>query len=71
VSQDSTQTARRRRRRTAGAASVLDQAVIVRDQLRVSLTSVKDLIRVLKVERRSQKSLKLALDSLKQLQQAA
>jgi hypothetical protein len=71
VSQESTQTARRRRRRTAGAASVLDQAVIVRDQLRISLTSVKDLIRVLKVERRSQKSLKLALNSLKQLQQAA
>jgi hypothetical protein len=71
TSADPTQAMRRRRRRTTGPGSVLDQAIVVREQLRVALTSVKDLIRTLKVERRSQKSLKVALDSLKHLQHAA
>jgi len=42
----------------------------VRDQLRSLLTASKELIRTLKIESRSRKSLKLALDSLKQLQAA-
>ena len=45
--------------------------VLDREQLRTTLGGVKDLIRALKNERRNQKSLKLALDSLKQLQAAA
>ena len=65
------QPVRRRRRTGKSGPGVLEQAVAVRDQLRTTLTSVKDLIRTLKAERRSQKSLKLALDSLKQLQAAA
>jgi hypothetical protein len=69
-SQEATQPIRRRRR-TSKTSGVLEQAVSVREQLRVSLGGVKELIRALKSERRSQKSLKLALDSLKQLQAAA
>ena len=61
----------RRRRTSKTSGSVLDQAVGLRDQLRTTLTSTKELIRALKVEKRSQKSLKLAWDSLKQLQAAA
>jgi DNA polymerase sliding clamp subunit (PCNA homolog) len=61
----------RRRRRTNKSSGVLEQAIAVRDQLRGTLAGIKDLIRSLKAERRSQKSLKLALDSLKQLQSAA
>jgi hypothetical protein len=70
-SQEGTQPIRRRRRPSKSGSSVLEQAVAVREQLRVTLTGVKDLIRALKADRRSQKSLKLALDSLKQLQHAA
>jgi hypothetical protein len=62
---------RRRRRAAKSGTSVLDQALSLRDQLRTALTSTKDLIRLLKAERRSQKSLQLALDSLKQLRTAA
>ena len=68
---DTNQPPRRRRRKSATSGTVLNQSVAVRDQLRVTLSGVKDLIRTLKAEKRSQKSLKLALDSLKQLQHAA
>jgi hypothetical protein len=43
----------------------------VRDQLRSTLAAVKDLIRQINIEKRSQKSLKSALASLKQLQHVA
>jgi hypothetical protein len=43
----------------------------VREQLRTALSGVSGLISALKSERRNQKSLKLALDSLKHLQAAA
>ena len=65
------QPVRRRRRRNTTGGTVLEQAVALRDQLREVLTTTKDLVRTLKAERRSQKSLKVALDSLKQLQHAA
>jgi hypothetical protein len=55
-------------RRPGGA---YEQAVVVRDQLRSTLAAVKDLIRQINIEKRSQKSLKSALASLKQLQQVA
>jgi hypothetical protein len=63
----------RRRRRVASSSktSALEQALALRDQLRAMLTSNKELIRALKAEKRGQKSLKLALDSLKQLQAVA
>jgi hypothetical protein len=64
----------RRRKRTSSngkATTSLEQAISLRDQLRAALTSSKELIRTLKTEKRSQKSLKLALDSLKQLQKVA
>jgi hypothetical protein len=70
TSNSSTPQIRRRRRRT-GSSGVLEQVVILRDQLREVLISTKELVRTLKAERRSQKSLKIALDSLKQLQHAA
>jgi hypothetical protein len=60
-----------RRRRASKTASALDQALAVREQLRGAMTGTKELIRALKTEKRSQKSLKLALDSLKQLQAVA
>jgi hypothetical protein len=66
--------AQRRRRRSANgtkAATSLEQAVALRDQLRDALGSSKELIRALKTEKRGQKSLKLALASLKQLQTVA
>lgn len=50
---------------------LLEQATTLRDQLRTTLTSAKELIRTLKAEKRNQKSLQLALASLKQLQAAA
>ena len=66
------QVVRRRKRQVPGkATSALEQASSLRDQLRNALTSSKELIRSLKTEKRSQKSLKLALDSLKQLQNVA
>lgn len=62
-------------RKTASSASklasALDQAIIIRNQLRTTITAVKDLIRTINIEKRSQKSLKLALASLKQLQNVA
>jgi hypothetical protein len=61
----------RRRRVSKSSGSALDQAIALRDQLRVAQTSTKELIRALKAEKRSQKSLNLALDSLKQLQAVA
>lgn len=68
----SEQAARRRNRSSNGkASSSLEQAISLRDQLHVALTSSKELIRSLKTEERSQKSLKSALDSLKQLQAVA
>lgn len=70
-SQQVPQPVRRRRQTSKTGGSVLEQATAVREQLRNSLSGVKDLIRALKTERRSQKSLKLALDSLKQLQKVA
>jgi hypothetical protein len=60
-----------RRRRKTTNAGVLEQAVQVRDQLRTTLSATKELIRTLKAERRGHKTLKLALDSLKQLQAVA
>lgn len=60
-----------RRRRASKTASALDQALAVREQLRGALTGTKELIQTLKTEKRSQRSLKLALDSLKQLQAVA
>lgn len=62
---------RRRRRTCKSGGNILNQAIATREQLRTTLSGVKDLIRTLKAERRNQKSLKLALDSLKQLQSAA
>ena len=53
------------------ATGSLEQASSLRDQLWEALASSKELIRSLKTEKRSQKSLKLALDSLKQLQNVA
>jgi hypothetical protein len=64
----------RRRKRTSStgkAATSLEQAISLRDQLRTALTGTKELIRTIKTEKRSQKSLKLALASLKQLQAVA
>ena len=66
------QVVRRRKRSTSGKASnSLEQALSLRDQLRDALTSSKELIRSMKSEKRNQKSLKLALASLKQLQAVA
>jgi len=67
------QTIRRRKRTANGGkpASSIEQAISLREQLRTALTSSKELIRSLKTEKRGQKSLKLALDSLKQLQNVA
>jgi hypothetical protein len=68
----SDQVVRRRKRSTSGKASnSLEQAISLRDQIRDALTNSKELIRSLKTEKRSQKSLKLALASLKQLQNVA
>ena len=61
----------RRKRTGSKPASSLDQAVALREQLRMALGGSKELIRCLKVEKRGQKSLKLALASLKQLQAVA
>jgi hypothetical protein len=64
----------RPRKRTGSngkAAGALEQAISLRDQLRTALTNSKELIRTIKTEKRSQKSLKLALASLKQLQNVA
>lgn len=64
----------RRRKRTASggkATTSLEQAISLRDQLRNALGSSKELIRTIKTEKRGQKSLKLALASLKQLQAVA
>jgi len=61
---------RRQLRSTGKPAGAIEQATVVRDQLRTLLTATKELIRSLKIETRSRKSLKLALDSLKQLQAA-
>jgi hypothetical protein len=64
----------RRRRRTSSngkATTSLEQAISLRDQLRTALSGSKELIRTIKTEKRSQKSLKLALASLKQLQAVA
>ncbi len=63
--------ARRRKRIGSKPSSSLDQAVALREQLRTALGSSKELIRCLKAEKRGQKSLKLALASLKQLQAVA
>jgi len=66
------QVVRCRKQRVPGkATSALEQAISLRDQLREVLASSKELIASLKTEKRSQKSLKLALDSLKQLQNVA
>jgi len=65
-----TKTVRRQPRSTGKPAGAIEQATVVRDQLRSLLTASKELIRTLKIESRSRKSLKLALDSLKQLQAA-
>ena len=66
------QVVRRRKRQVPGkATSALEQAIFLRDQLREVLASSKELIASLKTEKRNQKSLKLALDSLKQLQNVA
>jgi len=62
---------RRRRVGRSGNTSALEQALALRDQLRTVLTNTKELIQALKAEKRGQKSLKLALDSLKQLQAVA
>ena len=64
------QVVRRRRRKTTSAGGA-QQAISLRDQLREVLGHTKELVRTLKAERRNQKSLKLALNSLKQLQHAA
>jgi histone deacetylase complex regulatory component SIN3 len=64
----------RRRKRTSSngkATGSLEQAISLRDQLRTALASSKELIRTIKTEKRGQKSLKLALASLKQLQNVA
>lgn len=62
----------RRRRRNAGSGvTAVEQAIALRDQLRLALAGTKDLLRTLKAEKRSQKSLRQALDSLKQLQAVA
>jgi hypothetical protein len=61
----------RRRRTTKKTAGALDQALAVREQLRGALTGTNELIQVLKAEKRGQRSLKLALDSLKQLEAVA
>jgi hypothetical protein len=64
----------RRRKRTSSngkATTSLEQAISLRDQLRTALSGSKELIRTIKTEKRNQKSLKLALASLKQLQAAA
>jgi len=66
----STKPVRRQPRSTGKPAGAIEQATVVRDQLRSLLTASKELIRTLKIESRSRKSLKLALDSLKQLQAA-
>jgi hypothetical protein len=64
--------ARRRKRSGSGKTNgLLEQAFSLRDQLRAALTSNKELIRSLKTEKRSQKPLKSALDSLQQLQAVA
>lgn len=65
------ETSTRRKRTGSKPSSSLDQAVALRDQLRTALACSKGLIRCLKAEKRGQKSLKLALASLKQLQVVA
>ena len=62
---------RRKRQVPSRATSALERSITLRDQLRDALASSKELIGSLKNEKRSQKSLKLALDSLKQLQNVA
>ncbi len=52
-------------------ASPLDQAFALREQLRAALAGTKGLVQALKAEKRGQKSLQLALASLKQLQSVA
>ena len=61
---------RRQSRSPNKPAGAMEQATVLREQLRTLLTASKELIRTLKIETRSRKSLKLALDSLKQLQAA-
>lgn len=64
----------RRRKRTNSngkATTSLELAISLRDQLRAALASSKELISTIKTEKRGQKSLKLALASLKQLQNVA
>ncbi len=64
----------RRRKRTSSNGKTpgsLEQAIALRDQLRAALNSSKELIRTIKAEKRGQKSLKLALASLKELQAVA
>jgi hypothetical protein len=67
------QVIRRRKRSSSNgkATTSLEQAISLRDQLRAALTGSKELIRTIKTEKRGQKSLKLALASLKQLQAVA
>jgi hypothetical protein len=64
---------RRRKRSTSSSrgATSLEHAIALRDKLREALGGSKELIRTLKTEKRGQKSLKLALESLKQLQAVA
>ncbi|WP_254511413.1 hypothetical protein [Anatilimnocola floriformis] len=66
-------TVRRRKRASNNgkATTSLEVAISLRDQLRAALASSKELIRTIKTEKRGQKSLKLALASLKQLQAVA
>jgi len=66
-------TVRRRERTNSNgkATTSLEQAISLRDQLRSALTCSKELISTIKTEKRGQKSLKLALASLKQLQAVA
>ncbi len=64
----------RRRKRSSSnskATTSLEQAISLRDQLRDALGNTKELIRTLKTEKRGQKSLKVALASIKQLQAVA
>lgn len=51
--------------------TAMDQAIAVRNQLRTSLGSLNELIRTMKSERRSRKSLKRAMESIRQLPNVA
>ena len=62
---------RTRRAINSPKAGAVEQALALRDQLRAALVSTKGLIQALKAEKRGQKSLKLALESLKSLQAVA